>query len=146
MRNARVLLAGLVFACGACTSVGTYVAPTCSGIFTDVPCVPVAQIPLTMDATTVRGCSFKGFVESHDANASWSEAENELRDQAVNRGGNVVLLLSQTGSGDMHEHSGGEAFDCPAAPYFTQPPASFVPASQAHSQIQRGPYCPPPID
>lgn len=100
---------------------------------------------MTMDATVVRGCDFKGFVESRDVSASWSEAENELRDQAANEGGNVVLLLSQTGAGDMHEHSGGEAYFCPA-PSFTQPPASFVPASQAHSQIQRGPYCPPPID
>jgi hypothetical protein len=99
-----------------------------------------------MDAASVRGCSFKGFVESHDSNASWSEAENELRDQAVNHGGNVVLLLSQAGTGDLHEHSGGEAFFCPATPWFTRPPASFVPAEQTRSYVHTGPYCPPPID
>ena len=62
-----------------------------------------------MDKTVVRGCYFKGFVESRDAYASWFEAESDLRDQAVNEGGNVVLLLSQAGTGDLHEHSGGEA-------------------------------------
>lgn len=145
MRNARFLLAGLVVACGACAS-GTFVRPICSGIFTDVPCQTAESIPLTMDATAVRGCDFKGFVESYDTSASWSAAENELRDQAINKGGNVVLLLSQTGAGDLHEHSGGEAYLC-LAPSFTQPPASFVPAEQAQRyNPNRGPFCPPPID
>jgi len=123
MRAARILIIGLVAACGACASIDRR----------------AERVRVVSDEAAVSGCSFRGFVESRDGDGSRSSSEGGLRREAVRQGGNVVLSLSPA-------RTSGEAYYCPALSLASNP-ASFVPAeSFQRINPNAGPYCPPSID
>jgi hypothetical protein len=113
MRNAQILLASLATACCSCASIDS----------------PADRVPLTRETAAVRGCSFQSFVQSRDAYASRAEVESNLREEAIDYGGNVVLLLT---------NSAGEAYAC-AGPASMPAAGNFVPAEMNNRPPS---YCP----